>query len=322
MAKVMLRELTEGMTVKTLAVLKSKRLVPYKNKQGAFLALTLTDRSGGVEAKVFDGAEELAPHLSEGQVIQVTGRASSYQGTMGVVLEAANPWDGPIDPEDFLPTYTGDVPSLVAALDGLVASLLEPNLRVLLQSLFSDPEIRERYCLAPAAKGMHGAYLHGLLEHVTRQARLAEVACECYPTANRDLVIAGVLLHDIGKIFEFRWDLSIDYTVLGRLEGHCVIGDRLVYERGRELDIAEDIALQLRHLILSHHGEPAYGAAVIPQTLEALILHHVDHLEADATHCLEMLAGGDAASEWTDYDRMRERFWYRGRTTTALPTEV
>ncbi|MHB9131075.1 MAG: 3'-5' exoribonuclease YhaM family protein [Armatimonadota bacterium] len=320
MPKLMLADLSDGIAVQTLAYLKQKRLIPYKNKPGAFLVLTLADRTGVIEGKVFDGAEELAEQLPEGRVISIRGRASTYQNVLGLVLEQAEIWEGPVNAEDFLAAYPGDVAALKRQLDALIASIRDPDLLLLIRSIFSDPDIRDKYCDAPAGKGMHGAYLHGLLEHVVRQAALAEAACTCYPQANRDLVIAGVLLHDIGKIHEFAWKLSIDYTPLGRLLGHIVIGDRMVYERGRELGISEETAMRLQHLILSHHGEREMGAAVLPQILEAVILHSVDNLEAKATHCIEMLQTGEPDAAWSEYDRIESRFWYRG--TAATPTHA
>lgn len=312
MSKLLLADITDGMSVHTLAYLEQKRLIPYKNKSGAFLALTLADRSGKLDGKIFDGAEEIAARLRDGQIIDVSGRAQLYQGNLGLVLEEATPWDGPVDQTDFLRAYTGDVAALEAQLDHLLASFTDPDLRLLLHSIFADPEIRARYVQAPAAKAVHGAYLHGLLEHVVRQARLAEVACQCYPRINRDMVLAGVLLHDIGKILEFSWGMSIEYSTPGRLLGHAVIGDRLVCEHGRELGIAEEVALQLRHLLLSHHGVPEFGAVVVPMTPEAVVLHGVDNLEAKVTHCLEALDAGDPASAWTEYDRIEGHSWYRG----------
>jgi len=308
--KLMLGQLSDGMNVNTLAYLKQKKLLPYKNKPGAFLALTLSDRSGSLEGKVFDNAEELAARLLEGKVISISGRASAYQGVLGIVLDNAEPWDAAVDFADFMPAYPGDVAALEARLDELVASVTDPDLAQLLHSIFHDPEIRTRYCLAPAAERVHGAYLHGLLEHVVRQAAMAEAACRCYPEINRDLLIAGVLLHDIGKIDEFAWGFAIEYTTRGRLLGHAVIGAQLVYDRGWELGISEETALRLRHLLLSHHGTREFGAVVLPQTLEAIILHSVDNLEAKAAHCIDVMKNGDG--EWSEYDRLEGHAWYRG----------
>jgi 3'-5' exoribonuclease len=308
----MLADVSDGMSVRTLAFLKQKKLVPYKNKPGAFLTLLLADRSGTLEGKIFDNAEEIAPRLPEKGILSIDGRGSAYQGTLGMIIDKAEVWEGPVQKADFLPAYPGDAKELEAQLDKLIASVTTPDLARLLRGLFDDPDVRARFLEAPAAKAMHGAYLHGLLEHVVRQAQLAETACRCYPQVNRDLVLTGVLLHDIGKIDEFSWELSIDYTTRGRLLGHTVIGDRLIFERGRELGIADELAMQLRHMILSHHGQREFGAVILPQTLEAVILHSVDDLEAQATHCLEMLRGSDPTSGWSDYDRIEERFWYRG----------
>jgi 3'-5' exoribonuclease len=318
MPKMMLADLKDGMPVQTLVYLRQKRLIPYKNKPGAFLTLSLTDRSGSLEGKIFNNAEEVAQRLTDGTIIRVDGRANSYQGSLGVVLESAEAWQGTYDESDFMPCYPGDVAALEASFDALLASFTEPDLARLIRAIFDDPDIRRKFCSAPAAKSMHGAYLHGLLEHVVRQSELAEAACQCYPSANRDLVMAGVLLHDIGKIVEFSWNMAIEYTKFGNLQGHSVIGDRLVYERARELAIPEETALRLSHLLLSHHGVREFGAVVVPHTLEAVILHGVDNLEAKATHCITMLQTGDPTSIWSDYDRMEGHCWYRGDETDRI----
>lgn len=309
----MLTELRDGTAIQTLTYLKTKRLISYKNKPGSFLSLTLTDGSGSIEAKLFDNAEVCSQKLQEGSIVSISGRGSVYQGSLGLILDAVELWDGPVDKADFMPAYPGDVAALEQRIDELIDSLRDPDLSRLVSSLLHDPEIRTKFREAPAAKSMHGAYLHGLLEHVVRQAEMAECVCQCYPKANRDLVISGILLHDIGKIIEFSWDMGIEYTKYGNLQGHIVIGDRLVFDRGRELGISEEIALRLSHLILSHHGEREYGAAVLPQTLESIILHSLDNLEAKATHCIEMIENsGDRSAAFTEYDRIEGHYWYRG----------
>lgn len=312
MTKAMIADLSDGMTVQTQAYLKQKRLIPYKNKPGAFLVLTLADCSGSIEGKIFDNAEVIACQLTEGTVINITGRASVYQSVLGLILDRAILCESPVDMTDFMPCYQGDVTALVAQFDALIDSLTDPDISLLIRSIFSDTDTRAKFINAPAAKAMHGAYLHGLLEHVVRQAALAEAACCCYPEAQRDMVIAGVLLHDIGKIVEFSWNMNIEYTKYGYLQGHALIGDRLVFDRGRELGIAEETALRLSHLILSHHGEKEFGAIVLPQTLEAVILHGVDNLEAKATHCIAIMNTGNTDAAWSEYDRIEGRFWYRG----------
>lgn len=312
MPKIMLATLTDGMSVSTLAYLKQKKLLPYKNKPGAFLNLTLVDRTGSMEAKVFDRAEEIVERLADGKIVTIAGRASSYQGVLGLVLDSVEVWDGPVDYAEFMPAYQGDASVLEARLNELLASITDPEISLLLNSIFGDPDIRRKFVNAPAAERVHGAYLHGLLEHVVRQAEMAETVCRCFPQARRDLVIAGVLLHDIGKIDEFAWGFAIEYTTRGRLLGHAVIGDRLIFARGLELGIAEETALQLRHLILSHHGTREFGAVVLPQTLEAIILHHLDNLEAKTAHCIDALKASDTAATWTDYDRIEGHAWYKG----------
>lgn len=312
MAKQMLADLTKGMQVRTQVYLKQARLMPFKNKSGSYLRVVLADRSGSMNGKLWDNADDVMAQVAEGEVVSITGTVEEFQG-LEIKLESLTPYTGTVDQTDFLPTYGGDVAALEAKLDALIASITDAEIGLLVRTIFSDVDIRRKYCVAPAARGVHGAYLHGLLEHVVRQATLAETACACYPQAWRDLVIAGVLLHDIGKIEEFTWEgAGIEYSDIGNLHGHIIIGDRLVYEWARSLQIDDELTTCLRHLILSHHGTAEFGAPVVPKTLEAVILHAVDNLEAKATHCIEMLQGGTRDTAWTEWDRIEGRIWYRG----------
>lgn len=315
MAKIMLADVGEGMNIETVLWLTKQRLLPFKAKPGMFLALTLSDRTATIEGKIFENAEEIAKNLQNGQLVTVAGKISSYQGTRGLVLESVAPCDGAeVDMRDFMPTYGGDIEELYRRFENILASIRNDDLSRLLNAIFADPDLKAKYFIAPAAKAMHGAYLHGLLEHVVRQAELADAVCICYPRINRDLVVAGVLLHDIGKTVEFSWNMAIEYTKIGYLQGHTIIADRLLYERGREVGINEEIALQLSHLILSHHGQKEFGAVVLPQTVEAVVLHSIDNLEAKVTHCLSMLDNGDTSTPFTEYDRIEGRYWYRGNS--------
>ncbi|MEI6521396.1 MAG: HD domain-containing protein [bacterium] len=315
MAKQMLAELTDGAAVSTLAVLKSKRKADYKNKVGTYLAVTLADNSGTIEAKMFDGGEDAFGRIFEGKLVEISGKAQKYNNSISILLDSIVEYDDEFNHDDFMPAYSGDYKILERELDQIIASVIDIDLKRLLKDIFSDENIRPAFCTAPAARGVHGAYIHGLLEHVVRLCRLADSVSTLYPQIDRDILLTGALLHDIGKIYEFSWSLSIEYTVLGSLHGHLVLGDRMLTDRCRQNDVPEDKAMKISHLILSHHGIPEYGTVVVPRTLEAMVLHHIDNMEAKITHCQEMLQTGLESSQWTEWDRVEGRQWYKGNNS-------
>ncbi len=312
MEKQMLAELADGNIVSMLAVLKVKRKADYKNKVGTYLAVTVADSSGSMEAKMFDGGEEAFGKIIEGKLVEVSGKAQKYNNSISILLDSISSYDGDFEYDDFMPSYDGDYKELECELDKIINSIADDDLKRLLKDVFNDENIRTDFCNAPAARGVHGAYIHGLLEHVVRLCRLAISVSGLYPKINRDMLVTGALLHDIGKIYEFSWDLSIDYTPLGSLHGHLVLGDRMITDRCRQEGVPEDKAMMISHMILSHHGIPEYGTVVVPRTLEAMVLHHIDNMEAKITHCQEMLKTGQDGSEWTEWDRVEGRQWYKG----------
>jgi 3'-5' exoribonuclease len=169
---------------------------------------------------------------------------------------------------------------------------------------------------APAAKGFHHVYLGGLLEHTLSVARLLNLACAHYEGIDRDLLLTGGILHDIGKIYEFSYGRIVDYTAEGRLVGHIVMGVEMVDKRIAALeDFPAHLALKLRHVLLSHHGDLEYGSPKRPKTVEALIVHFMDDLDAKVNAFQEFIAAApDDESDWTPYHRLLERFIYKNRS--------
>jgi 3'-5' exoribonuclease len=165
------------------------------------------------------------------------------------------------------------------------------------------------YCQAPAAKGFHHNYIHGLLEHSVSVCHVASAIAEQYPDVNRDLLVSGAILHDIGKTIEFDYTTTIDYSDSGRLLGHIVLGEKIVADAIARLEaFPSELSLQLLHLILSHHGEKEYGSPIRPKTPEAFILNHADDIDAKANVFQQKRAGNDDA--WSEFNRPLDRFLY------------
>jgi 3'-5' exoribonuclease len=189
-------------------------------------------------------------------------------------------------------------------------------IKKLLTAFFYDEKTADLFRRAPAAKGFHHIYLGGLLEHTLSVVRLLDHAAKHYPQLNRDLLIAGGILHDIGKIYEFSYDGLIAYSDEGRMIGHLVMGVEMIDKKIEAIpDFPVQLALELRHIILSHHGEFEFGSPKRPKTLEALVIHFMDDLDAKV-NAFESFVAADAAnadSDWTTYNRFFERYLYKGR---------
>ncbi len=283
------------------------------NRGGIYLNLELGDRTGRLAAKVWDGAEALAPRLAEGTVALVGGYVDSYRGSPQFIVREARPLPpAEIHWPDYLRASARPAAEMKAELWLLVDGLADADFRRLVAAVLRAPEVEEKFLAIPAAKSLHHAYMHGLLEHSLSVGRLAARVAEHYPHLNRDLLVAGAILHDLGKIWEFSPPPRVDYTTLGRLKGHLVMGAEFL---GRTADTipgfpAEKLAL-LQHLLLSHHGEPEFGAPVRPQLLEAVALHHLDNIDAKLEAINSFLETESDSEGWSGYHRLFNSFFRR-----------
>ena len=297
--------------------LVSEKNLAYSQKGSPYLNLRLKDRTGELDGKVWDKAIELDGYFRKGDIVYIVGRLLSYKNNLQLsVLEVRKMGEDDVDPADFFPTAARDADDMFSDLMVYVGQIQTSCLRDLLLAFFADEQIVARFKRAPAAKGFHHVYLGGLLEHTLSVVRLLDLAAVHYPGANRDLLIAGGILHDIGKIHEFHYDRLIDYSDAGRLVGHIVMGVEMLDARIAGIEgFPESLAMELRHLILSHHGTLEFGSPKRPKTLEALIVHYIDDLDAKV-NAFQTFVGGTADSEsnWTPYHRLFERYIYRGNT--------
>jgi 3'-5' exoribonuclease len=269
----------EPVTAFFTASMKSLR---DKKDGGKYLALVLKDRTGEMEARMWDNAAEASPEFEQGDVVKLKAQVCRYQERLQMKVERIRAaLDGEYDPADFLPATTRDVEALWAELNGYVNSFRDPNLKALLRSFLDDPEIAAALRQAPAAKAMHHAWLGGLLEHVVSLMGVCELAAKHYPEVHRDLLLTGALLHDIGKLHELVWKKSFDYTIEGSLLGHITIGYGMIEKKLQTLpDFPPRLRVLVEHMVLSHHGRYEYGSPKLPMTPEAILLHYLDDLDA------------------------------------------
>ncbi|GLI34539.1 CRISPR-associated endonuclease Cas3'' [Desulforhabdus amnigena] len=314
MAKIFIADIQPSQEVATSFVLTDKQIRTARNGTN-FLTLKLVDRTGEITGRVWEKADEVARTISTGSAVFVNGRSETFRDELQLQVQQIFPIPATeVDPADFLPVCPVDPEILLEKLKKIVGKIKRRSLVQLMRQILRDRELMERFKLAPAAKSMHHAYLGGLLEHTAAVAELASRISEHYPGLDRDLLIVGAILHDIGKIEEFVYDLSIDYSHSGRLLGHMILGVQILEEKLSTLkNFPGEEALLLKHLILSHHGDAQFGAVKLPMTREAFVLHFADDLDAKMntlTRIMEDCKNGDET--WTAYQPLFDRFFFRG----------
>jgi len=305
--------LQEGDRIDDLFLVKSARLSETRAGK-PYLVLTVMDRSGELSGPVWDHAEQFQQLCQPGEFIRLRGSVQSYRDKPQLKVEEVLPIAREeADLADFLPSTIHNRDGMAADLQEIVRTVSNPFLKKLLNRFFKKGEIWERFQQAPAAKGIHHAYVGGLLEHSLSMARVAEMLAAHYEGVDRSLLIAGALLHDLGKIEELYMENGlIDYTARGRLKGHLVIGSEMVGRVASQIaDFPEELLERLQHLILSHHGRHEYGSPTVPMTVEAFLLNYIDELDSKM-NVLEQLRRKLNSEEmsWSDYQRSLERYLY------------
>lgn len=275
-------DLRDGQAVTSQFLVREKEIRTSARTGSSWLQLELADRTGTIPAKMWDNFAALAATFECDDVIQVRGRAKLYNGQLELTIEQIVPVaERDYDLADFLPHTKHDVEKLYAELQAAVAGVQNPWLKRLIESAIEDPAILPKLKRAPAAMTMHHAYIGGLLEHVVSLAGLGRALAAHYPELDPDLLLAGIVLHDIGKIDELRYIRGFDYTSEGRLLGHILIGSALVREKIRAIpDFPAPLATLVEHLIASHHGSLEFGSPTLPQIREAVALHFLDDVDS------------------------------------------
>jgi 3'-5' exoribonuclease len=256
--------------------------VRQKKSGEVFLNLVLADRSGDLEAKMWDNADKVADTFEKDDFVRVKGMAQLFQNRLQFTVHTLTRVDeGEVDLIDFLPASKRDPEEMFAELGAIIEGIGNLHLRGLLQAIFRDSGIAQKFKRAPAAKTIHHAWLAGLIEHVLSLCELCKLVTPRYPGVDLDLMLTGAILHDIGKIDELTYGRSFGYSDVGQLIGHINIGMRIVADKIREVpDFPEPLRILVEHMILSHHGELEFGSPKTPMFAEAMLLHHLDNLDS------------------------------------------
>lgn len=319
---VFVADLKEGERIDDLFLVKSAKLGETRAGK-PYLVVTVMDKSGEISGPVWDNVDALQNVFTPGEVIRLVGAIQSYREKPQLKVDSAHRMpQEEIDPGAFIQTSTRNRQEMVDELHALLQSVSNPYLKKLLSHFFKKGEWWEKFQEAPAAKGIHHAYVGGLLEHSLSVARIGDFLAKHYAGVDRSLLLAGALLHDIGKLQELTIIGGVvDYTARGRLKGHLVIGSEMVGQAAEKIrDFPEELLEQLQHLLLSHHGRQEFGSPTVPMTVEALILSFLDDLDAkmNITEQLRRKMEG-AELHWTEYQRPLERYLYLGGLTKQEP---
>ena len=247
-----------------------------------YLSLVLGDRTGDVDAKMWDNVQEAMDTFERDSFLRVKGMVQIFQNRPQLTIHRlqAVP-ESEVDIADFLPASKRDRDEMFAEIGGWISGMHNPHLKALLEKLFADETFALAYRTAPAAKSVHHNWIGGLIEHVLSLCKIARFTATHYPDVDFDLLLTGVLLHDMGKVYELTYARSLGYSTIGQLLGHITIGIRMVEEAARSIPGFPPLLLDLvTHLILSHHGALEYGSPKLPMFLEAQLLHQIDNMDS------------------------------------------
>ncbi len=291
------------------------------NRQGnLYLHLELRDKTGVVGARLWNASEALAARFEPGDYLHVRGKVQVFQGALQIILANIEVIDANrIDPLEFLPRSAADTGKLIARLREVLMGMTNPHLRALAECFLIDDEFLRKYTTAPAGIKNHHAYQAGLLEHVVTMLNVTVRIADLYPDLDRDLLLMGIFLHDVGKIDELSYTRAFSYTDEGQLLGHLVMGVTLLRDKVRIAEeligepFPHELKLRLEHMIVSHHGTYEFGSPKLPMTVEAVALHYLDNFDAKIhTFARDIRDDPSKDSNWTPFQPSLGRRLYKG----------
>lgn len=304
--------LGEGDRVKAVFMVVERKLLTARSGK-PYAKMRLADKTGEIPAIMWDNAREQMDEIEPGSVAGVRGVVESFNNIPQIRVEKiVYLKDEDIDIADLVPTASRDRGSMMDEFDSLVGTIKEKYLGLLITEMFS-PSMRKAFMKAPAAKGIHHNYVGGLLEHTLYMLKAIDALYPVYAHLgmNRDLVMAGAVFHDIGKIFEYTSDRIIEMTPMGRLVGHVYLSARMVEEKADHIEgFPQELRMQLVHLILSHHGQMEFGSPKLPLTRDAIFLHMVDDLDAKLTGFSSIIDATPEEDDFSAFSRVYERYLY------------
>lgn len=306
MKKQFVKDLKAGQSVQDIFYLIGRE-VRDRRDGGSFLILALTDKSGKIYGKIWDNAKQVIEYAIPGNFYQITGSVKEFGGANEIAVRDLNEvLLEQVAKEDFLPASRFNLDEMLAELRGYFNLIKNPYLVKLIESFFQNEEFVVQFKTVPGGARVHHAYLGGLLEHTVLMLRLAKDIPKAYPEVDYSLLIAGIILHDVGKIKEYVYDKTIDHTYDGRLLGHIVMGYEMVSAKIDEIpDFPDELKMVLLHMILSHHGRLEFSSPKTPKFVEAFLLHILDYTDARVMMFRDVVEKNKSV-KWTDYHQFLE----------------
>jgi len=319
MARRFVAQLTDGETLEEIYLVGDKQLRANRNGN-PYLQIELRDRTGAIIARQWNVGEPIARSFESGDFLLIKGKVQLFQGALQIIatgFERCDPQK--IELTDFLPRTEYDIGKLLEKLRGHLLKLANPHLRALAECFLMDEALIRDFAQVPAGVRNHHAYVGGLLEHVVNLMDVADRIAPFYPGVDRELLITGIFLHDIGKVRELTIGRGFAYTDEGQLIGHIVIGVEMLDENvARVPDLTgepfpRELLWRIKHMIVSHHGELSFGSPVLPMTPEAIALHHLDNLDAKVhTFVRDIRDDRNQSSAWTQFSPSMSRRLFKG----------
>ncbi len=300
-------DLQKGLRINQVFLVESSNFKQTRNGK-YFIQMELRDRTGSIKAIRWEASRELFDSFGVDDFVKVEGRVEEFQQHLQIIVDGILPvnLDG-IELADFLPRTKRDIAQMQTELRSLLGEVKHPHLRQLLLDFLDDPEVHMGLSRCPAGKSLHHAYIGGLLEHILSLVNAARNLAPIYPQLDGDLLVAGALLHDIGKLREISYARSFRYSDLGQLVGHIAVGISWVEEKAKEIPgFPRELLIHLQHIIASHHGLSEHGAVKPPMTAEAIAFHYLDDLDAKLSSLetirTEQRLGGESETHWSAWN--------------------
>jgi 3'-5' exoribonuclease len=326
MRRLFLRDVAAGDVVEDVFIITNKQLAATASGKH-YIKAFCSDRTAQLNVRIWNATRDMFSAMPDGGFLRIRGRIENYQNNLQLIIEQM--WaakEGTFDVADLMPHTEKDIDKMCARVFELCGSIQNRYLAALLQAYLDDEQLMNNFCRAPAAMNFHHAFVGGLLEHTLNAMEVADAVCKFYPTLNRDVVVAGIFLHDLAKTWELAYENAFSYTDGGQLVGHIVKGAIWVEQKAEQAEkiLGEKIPRPLidviQHIILSHHGEPEFGAARTPSTPEAIAVHVIENLDAKLMMALTLTRGENVAGEsnWTDWQKAFNGRLYRPDIAPAI----
>ncbi len=314
MEKLFVADLKDKQTLSSTFLARNKTLLTDK-KGKSYISLDLSDRSGSVDAKIWDNVEQTSHSFESGDIVRIKGQVKLFQNKKQIIIHKIDPIkDEAINLQDYVGEVAQSPEEIYQELLALVEKVESSHIRQLIESTLADPQIKEKLLKSPAAKSIHHVQVGGLIQHILSISQLMTFVAQQYPQLNFDLLLFGAIFHDLGKIWELEWtNKGIRYTDKGRLVGHLVMSAELVEKKASQIfGFPEELVTVLKHIILSHHGKLEYGSPKVPMLLEAYVVWMIDDLDSKIDSISQFLRlDGSGEGDWSSFNQLYSRHFFK-----------